>query len=56
MALGAFLSGYVIDGWGAPAGFLVAVGAGLTALASAILAHRLTAGRETCTEACATAA
>jgi MFS family permease len=56
MALGAFFSGYVIDGWGAPAGFLVAVGAGLTALASAMLAHRLAAGRETCTEACATAA
>lgn len=56
MAAGSFLSGYVIDAYGAPSGFLVAVGAGLLALATAVLGQRSLAGCGDCPDAAAAAA
>ncbi|WP_029349126.1 MFS transporter [Bosea sp. 117] len=55
MAFGSFLSGYVIDAYGARSGFYVSIGAGLFAFATAGLGYRALTGCDRPSAACATA-
>jgi predicted MFS family arabinose efflux permease len=43
MALGAFLSGWVVDAFGARSGFLVSAGAATAALSIAVIGQRVLA-------------